>query len=191
MVALENAGMIVYDIPDGLRTFGNYLRKVLRRAGALPVNLSVYFVNWADVPRINEIIGAAKKKYAIEIADAVQNVRGLTRPLRVNILKFDNATAPEALQMAREGLSWHIAALHASLRKRLAKMQEEGEAELPKRVQVILIKGVLEAEAMAMSFRLMEDVGVALDTLREAVVAQINAEVATKYLKPSAVGAVA
>lgn len=190
MVALENAGMIVYDIPDGLRTFGNYLRKVLRRAGALPVNLSVYFVNWADVPRINEIIGAAKKKYAIEIADAVQNLGG-HRPLRVNILKFDNATAPEALQMAREGLSWHIAALHASLRKRLAKMQEEGEAELPKRVQVILIKGVLEAEAMAMSFRLMEDVGVALDTLREAVVAQINAEVATKYLRPSAVGVVA
>lgn len=184
-VGLENAGMIVYDIPDELVGFGAHLRKQLRRAGALPVNLSVYLVNWADVPRLNDIIREAKAQYAVQIDEAVQNLGG-RRPLRVNILRFDNRTAAEALDMAREGLTFLVADIHRALNARITKMAENGEAELPRRAQVDFVRRLQDAESMAVAFRLMEDVEVALDALRGAVAARLGAEVAAKYLKPSA-----
>lgn len=179
---LENAGMIVYDIPDELVGFGAHLRKRLRRAGALPVNLSVYLVNWADVPRLNEIVRAAKARYAVQIDEAVQNLHN-RRPLRVNILRFDNRTAAEALDMAREGLAFLVGDIHRALDRRIAKMADQAEAELPRRVQVDFVRRLQDAESMAVAFRLMEDIEVALDALRGAVAARLGAEVAAKYLK--------
>ncbi len=192
-----DAGMIVYDIPDTLKPFGNYLREQLRKGGALPVNLSVYLVNWADVPRLNRIIQRAKERYRLEIENAdsmVQKTEGgfvitqngrLQRPLRINILKFDDKTGEEAMQMAREGLAFFVADLHRALDERIGKMQKNAEQELPRRVQIKFLRRLQECEGLAVAFRLMEDVEVALDTLRKLVVAQISADVATKYLNPS------
>jgi hypothetical protein len=196
MAKFEDAGMIVYDIPDTLKPFGNFLRSELRKGGALPVNLSVYLVNWADVPRLNRIIERAKVKYRVEIDNAerlVQKTDGgfhltkngrLQRPLRVNILKFDNKTGEEAMRMAREGIAFLVADLHRALDERMKKMLAQSEGELPRRVQIKFIRRLQEAEGLAVAFRLMDDVDVALDALRMAVVAQISAEVATKYLTP-------
>ena len=62
-------------------------------------------------------------------------------------------------------------------------MTENGEEELPRRVQVTFARKLEEVYQMAMAFRLMDDVEVAYEAMREAIVAQIGAKVASKYLK--------
>jgi len=184
MVDLNNCGIIIYDVPDSLKNFANYLRQKLRANGALPVNLSVYMVNWPDVPRLEGIINSARKRYNQDIFEALQNTDSrMTRPLRVNILKFDNETSDRARQMAYEGLSFFIGEIHMSLNERLKKMLKNSEDELPRRVQVTFARKLEEVYQMAMSFRLMDDVEVAYEAMREAIVAQIGAKVASKYLK--------
>ncbi len=189
MVNLSDAGMIVYDVPTEVQQFGAYLRRQLRAGGALPVNLSVYMVNWADVPRFERIIAKAKEKYAEELS-AVPTVGGLQHVgdktlygrLRCHILKFDDSSAERVTDMAIEGLSYLIADIHASIDRRLTKMRDRGEAELPRRIQLELCRKIEEVEAHAVAFRLMESVEEALDAARSAVVAQIGADVATKYM---------
>jgi hypothetical protein len=61
-------------------------------------------------------------------------------------------------------------------------MRERGEGELPRRVQIELVRKIEEVEAHAVAFRLMESVEEALEAARSAVVAQIGADVATKYM---------
>ncbi len=193
MVNLPDAGMIVYDVPTEVQQFGAYLRRQLRAGGALPVNLSVYLVNWADVPRFERIIAEAKEKYAEELSaivetgglQAVKNLRakgGLYGRLRVHILKFDDSSAERVTDMAVEGLSYLVADIHASIERRLEKMRERGAEELPRRVQLELCRKIEEVEAHAVAFRLMESVEEALEAARNAVVAQIGADVATKYM---------
>ena len=189
MVKLEDAGMIVYDVPTEVQQFGAYLRRQLRASGALPVNLSVYLVNWPDVPRFERIIAEAKEKYA-EVLSAVSPIGGLQHTgdrtlygrLRCHILKFDNSSAERVLEMAMEGMAYLIGDIHASIDRRLTKMRERGEAELPRRVQLELCRKIEEVEAHAVAFRLMESVEEALAAARAAVVAQIGADVATKYM---------
>jgi hypothetical protein len=184
MVDLNNCGIIIYDVPDSLKNFANYLRQKLRANGALPVNLSVYMVNWPDVPRLEKIINDARKAYNQDIFEALQNTDNrMTRPLRVNILKFDNETSDRARQMAYEGLSFFIGEIHMSLKNRIQKMSKNGEDELPRRVQVTFARKLEEVYQMATAFRLMDDVEVAYEAMREAIVAQIGAKVASKYLK--------
>ena len=184
MLDLNNCGIIIYDVPDVLKNFANYLRGKLRSNGALPVNLSVYMVNWADVPRLETIINDARKTYNQDIFDALQNIdHRMTRPLRVNILKFDNETSDRARQMAYEGLSFFIGEIHSGLKARIKKMIKNSEKELPRRVQVTFARKLEEVYQMAMAFRLMDDVEVAYEAMREAIVAQIGAKVASKYLK--------
>jgi hypothetical protein len=189
MVNLNDAGMIVYDVPTQVQQFGAYLRRQLRAGGALPVNLSVYMVNWADVPRFERIIAEAKEKYAEELS-AVDTTGGLQHVgdktlygrLRCHILKFDDSNADRVRDMAVEGLSYLIADIHASIDRRLEKMRNRAEAELPRRIQIELIRKIEEVEAHAVAFRLMESVEEALEAARSAVVAQIGADVATKYM---------
>lgn len=181
---LNNCGIIIYDVPDALKNFANYLRQKLRANGAMPVNLSVYMVNWPDVPRLEKIINDARKAYNQDIFEALQNTDNrMTRPLRVNILKFDNETADRAREMALEGLSFFIGEIHSSLKARIKKMIKNSEEELPRRVQVTFARKLEEVYQMAMAFRLMDDVEVAYEAMREAIVAQIGAKVAAKYLK--------
>jgi hypothetical protein len=96
----------------------------------------------------------------------------------VNILKFDNETAGRAREMALEGLSFFIGDIHSSLKTRIKKMAKNGEDELPRRVQVSFARKLEEVYQMAMAFRLMDDVEVAYEAMREAIVAQIGAKVA-------------
>lgn len=189
MVNLSDAGMIVYDVPTQVQQFGAYLRRALRAGGALPVNLSVYLVNWADVPRFEKIIDEAKEKYAEELS-AVAETGGLQHTgdrtlygrLRCHILKFDDSSAERVTDMAIEGLSYLIADIHDSIDRRLKKMRDRGGDELPRRVQLELCRKIEEVEAHAVAFRLMESVEEALAAARAAVVAQIGADVATKYM---------
>jgi len=189
MVNLNDAGMIVYDVPTQVQQFGAYLRRQLRAGGALPVNLSVYMVNWGDVPRFERIIEEAKEKYAEELSaidetGGLQHVgdRTLYGRLRCHILKFDDSNADRVRDMAVEGLSYLIADIHASIDRRLEKMRNRAEEELPRRIQIELVRKIEEVEAHAVAFRLMESVEEALEAARNAVVAQIGADVATKYM---------
>lgn len=189
MVKLEDAGMIVYDVPTEVQQYGAYLRRQLRASGALPVNLSVYLINWADVPRFERIIEESKEKYA-EVLAEVQGVGGVQNTgtnnlygrLRCHILKFDNSSAERVREMAMEGMAYLIGDIHASIDRRLKKMREKGAEELPRRVQLELCRKIEEVEAHAVAFRLMESVEEALEAARAAVVAQIGADVATKYM---------
>ena len=101
---------------------------------------------------------------------------------RCHILKFDDSNADRVRDMAVEGLSYLIADIHASIDRRLEKMRNRAEAELPRRIQIELIRKIEEVEAHAVAFRLMESVEEALEAARSAVVAQIGADVATKYM---------
>jgi len=175
---LTNMGVIIYDIPDTLKTFGNYLRRKLRAGRALPVNKSVYLINWSDKPHIDRLVEKTKERFAEKLAEF-----GLR--LDARILKYDDASAEEAYRMAADGLNFLIAGISTSLKSRLDKMAVRGEAELPNAVQVRFIKKLQEAECLAVAFCLMDDVEIALEGARKAVSAQIAADVAAKYLKPS------
>ena len=183
MAKLENIGFVHYDIPDRIKTFANQLRRKLRQGRALPASMSCYLVNWPDTPAIEKIIKEAKAAYLEEYPDDEGTINGLV----INVLKMDDLTAEEAGRMAVEGLSRMIGQISGSLVKAIKKMKKD-EAELPRRIQVNFVKKMQEAMSLAVAFRLMDDVEVAMDSMKEAVTAQIGAKVAKKYLpdvKPS------
>lgn len=181
MARLENVGFVHFDIPDKIKRFANRLRKSFRRGRALPASMSCYIVNWPDSPAINAIYEAAKKEYVEKYPEDEHTINGLI----INVLKMDDATAEEAGRMAVEGLTRMCGQIQGSLTKQLKKMKKEGEDELPRRLQVGFCKKMQEALNLAVAFGLMEDVEVALEAMQTAVVAQIGAKVAAKYMKPS------
>jgi hypothetical protein len=178
MPRLENVGFVHFDIPDRIKRFANWLRKKLRKGRALPASMSCYLVNWSDTPMIRQIIDEAKAAYIKEYPDDEGTVNGLV----MNVLKVDDASAEEAAQMAVEGLARLIGQVQSSLVKALKKIEKDGEIDLPRRIQVGFVRKMQEAMNLAIAFRLMEDVQVALDAMQTAITAQIGAKVAAKYL---------
>lgn len=185
MSGLNEIGILHYDIPGTLNCFWYRLQKILRSGRALQASKSVYLVNWADVPKVQELIDGAKKAFSEKYPERVSGLWGL----RMSFLKFDDATAEEARAMAVDGLSRLISEIGTALKARLAKMQEREEDDLPQRVKRAFAQRVLECEGLAVAFRLMEDIQVALDAVKSIVVAEIGADLyATvaegKRLKP-------
>jgi hypothetical protein len=180
MPQIRDLGMILYDIPDTLRSFRNYLRRRLRQGRALPVNLSVYLINWGDLPTVKAILDSAKRDYE----DEGKLPNGY--PLNCHIMKYDDVTAEEGHRLALEGLSRLCAEIHSSIAAKLKKMRKTGEKEMPRRVQVTYVKRITEIENLAMAFRLSDDLDIAIEASRKAVVAQIGPEVAEKYMKDAA-----
>jgi superfamily II DNA helicase RecQ len=185
MSGLNEIGILHYDIPGRLNCFWYRLQRVLRSGRALQASKSVYLVNWADVPKVQELIDKAKEAFAEKYPDRVGGLWGL----RMSFLKFDDATAEEARVMAVDGLSRLISEIGAALKARIEKMKEYDEEDLPQRVKRSFAQRVLECEGLAVAFRLMEDVQVALDMVKQIVVTEVGAELyATvadgKRLKP-------
>lgn len=180
---LENAGILHYDVPDEIRGLATRLRARLRRGRALLASKSVYIIHWSDEPGISQIIDDAKSAYAKKHPEK----EGFVNHLQINAIKADDATAERLHQMAVSGLSALIGDLHLSLKKKLKKMSDEGETEMDEDIQKRMVKKIEEIEILAVSFRLMDDVGVALDAVRTAVVTQLSAEVAAKLAKKAKV----
>jgi len=173
MSGLSEIGILHYDIPGGLNCFWYRLQRVLRSGRALQASKSVYLVNWADVPKVQELIDGAKKAFAEKYPERVGGLWGL----RMSFLKFDDATAEEARAMAVDGLSRLISEIGAALKARIEKMREYGEEDLPQRVKRSFAQRVQECEGLAVAFRLMEEVEVALDAVKKVVVAEVGADV--------------
>lgn len=176
MPQIRDLGMILYDIPDSLRSFRNYLRKRLRQGRAMPVNLSVYLINWGDLPTVQAILDSAKRDY--EEDGKLPN----GYPLNCHIMKYDDVTAEEGYRLAKEGLSKLCAEIHSSISAQLKKMKKANLDEMPRRMQVTYIRRIEEIANLAMAFRLSDDLEIAIEASRKAVVAQITPEVAAKYL---------
>ena len=77
MAKLTDIGFIHFDIPDRIKRFANQLRKKLRQGRALPASMSCYIVNWADTPRLSQIIEDAQKEYVKEYPDDEGTINGL------------------------------------------------------------------------------------------------------------------
>lgn len=176
MPQIRDLGMILYDIPDTLRSFRNYLRRRLRQGRALPVNLSVYLINWGDLPAVKAILDSAKRDYEED------GKLPSGYPLNCHIMKYDDVTAEEGHRLALEGLSKLCSEIHSSISAQLKKMRKAKLEEMPRRMQVTYIKRITEIENLAMAFRLSDDLDIAIEASRKAVVAQITPEVAAKYL---------
>ena len=173
MSGLNDIGILHYDVPTGLQNFYFRLQKVMRSGRALQASKSVYLVNWADMPKVKELVDAATKDFLDKYPDGAAKLQGL----RISFLKFDDATAEEAHAMAVEGLSRLISEVAASLKMRVAKMADRNEDELPRRIKRGFAKRLLECEELAVVFRLTEDIEVALDEVKQIVLAEVGAEV--------------
>lgn len=173
MSGLSDIGILHYDVPTGLQNFYFRLQKVMRSGRALQASKSVYLVNWADMPKVKELVDAATKDFLDKYPDGAAKLQGL----RISFLKFDDATAEEAHAMAVEGLSRLIAEVTVSLKTRVAKMANRNEDELPRRIKRGFAKRLLECEELAVVFRLTEDIEVALDEVKQIVLAEVGVEV--------------
>lgn len=181
MAKLENSGILHYDVPDEIRAFAGRLRARLRKGRALPASKSVYIVNWADVPSLERMVEKAKDSFKEDYPENAAMVATFV----ADFIKVDDVTAEKAHEMAVRGLARLIGEIGGSLKKQLMKAAKEGETELPRRVQVMLVNKIKEVECLAVAFRLMEDVEVALDGVRQVVCAKIAAEVVAKHLNPA------
>lgn len=179
MAKLENVGILHFDVPDEIKSFAGRLRHRLRKGRALPASKSVYIVNWGDVPGIEGMILDAKEGFREKYPEDAHKVDAFI----ADFLKVDDVTAEKAHEMAVRGLSHLISEIGRSLKLQLKKIEKLGEAELPRRIQITLINKLKEIECLVVAFRLMEDVDVALEAQRKAIMAQLAAEVMAKHLK--------
>lgn len=178
MGQLKEVGIIHFDVPDEIRLFAGRLRHRLRKGRALPASKSVYLFNWGDLLGLQQIVEDARESFREKYPDDAQKLGTLI----VDFVKADDVTSEQAHEMAVRGLSNLIGQIHGSLKKQLDKAREEGESELPRRIQITFIHKMEEIEALGMAFRLMDDVGVALEAARKLVSAQIGKDVAEKFL---------
>jgi len=175
MKALENVGVLHYDIPDKIVRFGTWLRNALRAGHALPASKSVWLINWADLPRLQGILDLAKARYEEKYPEE----SGFFSNLKFAFLKFDNATSEQAYQMAVTGLTSFLKDLQKSVLLQARKAAETGEA-IPKWYQREFIKRAREAKILAVAFRLMEDVITPLEETWKMVEDQVGTEMAAK-----------
>ncbi len=180
MGKLEEAGILHYDVPDEIRPFAGRLRARLRRGRALPASKSVYIINWADKPALEKMIEKAKESFAEDYPDDAHKVSSFVG----DFIKADDVSAEQAHEMAVRGLARLCSEIHSSLAAKLKKMKKAKVGEMPRRVQVSFIHKLKEVECLAVAFRLMEDVEVALEAATKAVMAHLAAEVVAKHLKP-------
>jgi hypothetical protein len=175
--ALENMGVVHYDVPDEISRFGSWLRSSLRVGHALPASKSVWLFNWADLPRLQGILDMARAKYMQKYPEDTT----MFSRLKFAFLKFDNATAEQAYQMALTGLTSFLEDIRKSVLLQVRKAAKTGEA-ISKGYQREFVKRVREAKILAVAFKLMDDVVGPLDETWKMVEDQVGTEIAAKIV---------
>jgi hypothetical protein len=182
MKALENVGVLHYDIPDKIGRFATWLRNALHAGHALPASKSVWLINWSDLPRLRSVLDKARAKYEEKYPEE----SALFANLKFAFLKFDNSSAEEAYQMAVTGLTGFVKDLQRSILHQVRKSNETGNA-IPRWYQREFVKKIKEAKVLAVAFRLMDDVITPIEEtwkmVEEAVGVEMMAKIANKLEK--------
>ncbi len=183
--ALENVGVLHYDIPDKIERFASWLRNALHAGHALPASKSVWLINWADLPRLQGILDRARAKYEEKYPEE----SALFVNLKFAFLKFDNSSAEEAYQMAVTGLTSFIKDIQRSILHQVRKADKTGD-EIPQWYKREFVKKMREAKVLAVAFRLMDDVVTPLEDtwkmVEEAVGFEMISKITSKLEKEAA-----
>jgi hypothetical protein len=177
--ALENVGVLHYDVPDEICRFGDWLRRSLRCGHALPASKSVWLINWADLPRLQGILDLARAKYGEKYPED----SALFARLKFAFLKFDNASSEQAYQMAVTGLTALLKDIQKSVYHQIKRAAERNEPGITREYQRLFVQKVREARVLAVAFRLMDDVVGPLEETWKLVEENVGAEVAARLVK--------
>lgn len=179
MKALENVGVLHYDVPDEICRFGDWLRRSLRAGHALPASKSVWLINWADLPRLRDILDRARAKYEEKYPeDSSQFGR-----LKFAFLRFSNESSEQAYEMAVTGLNALLRDIQKSILHQIKRAAEKEEPSISREYQRIFVQKVREARILAVAFRLMDDVVGPLEETWKMVEENVGAEMAARLVK--------
>lgn len=183
---MEPVGILVYDIPTAQKTLYHALYHRIRRAG-IRVNNSVFLIRWGQKAEIEDIVKKSEER-ALEVYE-MQKKKGIRaecpdlKRANVRVLKFDSISEEEANQMANQAMASFISGIAESLRRRVEKMKQRKEKELPAHAQRALAEKVEIAEGLITVFQLTSDVEHRLQAVKKLVAAQLGAEAVKRFLK--------
>jgi len=159
-------GIFMYDIAVTKRNFADTLRRRLRRWG-IRINWSVWLIDWRARAAIRKVILEVEEQYDEKIPS-------------IKFRKFDEESRDEADGDALEGLMQFINETADAVLDSVRKKTEKGLKELPRRKQYDFLHRLEDIKTLAITFKLMEDIEVAYETVKKLVSAELNFDVMQK-----------